>query len=106
MKYHKLASFWILLSYLAYTAYNPTTFICIGLLFPFCLFAGEIYLDYLKSCKIIDNENNVEDSELAELKLEHDKENLRASIDATRRQRALQEQMLSGKKTAKEDFRW
>lgn len=101
-----MASFWILLSYLAYTAYNPITFICVGLLFPFCLFAGEIYLSHVSQVKINDEDMNSEDPELAELKLEHDKENLRASIESTRRQRALQDQMVSGKKPNKDDFRW
>ena len=102
MKYHKMASFWILLVYLAYTAYNPITFICIGLLFPFCLFAGEIYIEYSKSMIKVDNE----DPDLADLKLEHEKENLRASIESTRRQRAIQDQLASGKKPSKEEFRW
>lgn len=107
MNYHKLASFWILLSYLAYTAYNPTTFICIGLLFPFALFAGEIYLDFVKTNKLLEDEKNVKDEELEELKLEHEKENIRASIQATRNQRAIQESLVGGgKKPNKDEFRW
>jgi len=76
-------------------------------LFPFSLFAGEIYLDYLKTNKDLDAESSAEDSELTELKLEYEKENLRANIQATRNQRSIQESLVGGnKKSTKEDFRW
>lgn len=106
MNYHKKASFWILISYLIYVPFNPTTFVCVGLLFPFALFGVEIYIDFVKELKILDKEDKTEDPELQELMLEHQKENLRANIDATRKQRALQDQIMTGKKTSKEDFRW
>lgn len=109
MNYHKMASFWILISNLFLFGYfqnNSTTF---GLLFSALLFALELSFKFKFSIKELELTNSKKeeiDPELKELQLESQKENLRASIDVTRRQRALQDSMLAGKKTDKKDWSW
>ena len=109
MNYHKMASFWILLSCLIFTGVNPTLHNSIGLLFPFFLFSLELYFIHISKLRETDlkNRNSTVDSELAELKLELEKENVRASVENVRRHRSLQDQTNSGGKSVdKKEWVW
>ena len=108
MNYHKMASFWILLSYLTFTGVNPTLPNSLGLIFPFLLFALELYFTHTKSIK--DNDlasRKISDPEIDKLRAELEIENLRASTENVRRQRSLQE-ALSGnvQKVEKKEWSW
>lgn len=105
MNYHKMASFWILLSYLVFTGVNPTLPNSLGLIAPFLLFALELYFTHTSKSLELGSQNN--DSELEELQNEVQKQNLRSNIENIRRQRTMQEAVSSaGKKVDKKEWSW
>lgn len=103
MTYHKKASFWILLSCLTYLPFNPQYHTSLLLIFPFSLFAFELFLDFKNVTLSKSLKSSEVDSELAELRVAYEKEGLRANIDNVSRQRALQDGIVAGKSPSKKD---
>ena len=97
MKYHKLASFWILLAYLTFTGFNVSFSICMGLIFPFALFALELNFKF-KEASVVVIPEPVSNPELEALQLEYDMENLRAGIHNTRKHISIQDASATTKK--------